>query len=187
MSKNKTYTSDDVLAMCKEYMNEKHIQFIEKAIYFATFAHKEQVRKSGEAYIVHPIQVAGILAELKLDPDTIATGFLHDVVEDTDITIDDVGQSFGHQVAVYVDALTVSDTQDIMQSFARTAELGSEALSIRAADLIQNSYYYHLASTDMQKRLRDKFVYFMELSGELLDEALVSELSKAYRRNVETI
>ena len=112
---------------------------------------------------------------------------LHDVIEDTDITIDDVGQSFGHQVAVYVDALTVSDTQDIMQSFARTAELGSEALSIRAADLIQNSYYYHLASTDMQKRLRDKFVYFMELSGELLDEALVSELSKAYRRNVETI
>ena len=64
MSKIKTYTSDDVLAMCKEYMNEKHIQFIEKAIYFATFAHKEQVRKSGEAYIVHPIQVAGILAEL---------------------------------------------------------------------------------------------------------------------------
>ena len=88
---------------------------------------------------------------------------------------------------MYVDALTVSETQDIMQSFARTAELGSEALSIRAADLIQNSYYYHLASTDMQKRLRDKFVYFMELSGELLDEALVSELSKAYRRNVETI
>ena len=90
MSKNKTYTADDVLAMCKEYMNEKHIQFIEKAIYFATFAHKEQVRKSGEAYIVHPIQVAGILAELKLDPDTIATGFLHDVVEDTGFSIDDI-------------------------------------------------------------------------------------------------
>ena len=43
MSKNKTYTADDVLAMCKEYMNETHIKFIEKAIYFATYAHKEQI------------------------------------------------------------------------------------------------------------------------------------------------
>lgn len=106
MSKNKTYTPDDVLAMCKEYMNEKHIQFIEKAIYFATFAHKEQVRKSGEAYIVHPIQVAGILAELKLDPDTIATGFLHDVVEDTGFSIDDIEYEFGKDVAFLVEGVT---------------------------------------------------------------------------------
>ena len=106
MPKNKTYTSDDVLAMCKEYMNETHIKFIEKAIYFATFAHKEQIRKSGEAYIVHPIQVAGILAELKLDPDTIATGFLHDVVEDTGFSIDDIEYEFGKDVAFLVEGVT---------------------------------------------------------------------------------
>ena len=106
MSKNKTYTSDDVLAMCKEYMNETQIKFIEKAIYFATFAHKEQIRKSGEAYIVHPIQVAGILAELKLDPDTIATGFLHDVVEDTGFSIDDIEYEFGKDVAFLVEGVT---------------------------------------------------------------------------------
>ena len=75
MSKNKNYTAEDVISLCREYMNEKSIQFIEKAIEYATFAHKDQVRKSGEAYIVHPIQVAGILAELRLDPDTIATAF----------------------------------------------------------------------------------------------------------------
>ena len=106
MSKNKTYTADDVLAMCKEYMNETHIKFIEKAIYFATYAHKEQIRKSGEAYIVHPIQVAGILAELKLDPDTIATGFLHDVVEDTGFSIDDIEYEFGNDVAFLVEGVT---------------------------------------------------------------------------------
>ena len=106
MSKNKTYTADDVLAMCKEYMNETHIKFIEKAIYFATYAHKEQIRKSGEAYIVHPIQVAGILAELKLDPDTIATGFLHDVVEDTGFSIDDIEYEFGKDVAFLVEGVT---------------------------------------------------------------------------------
>ena len=96
MSKNKTYTADDVLAMCKEYMNETHIKFIEK----------EQIRKSGEAYIVHPIQVAGILAELKLDPDTIATGFLHDVVEDTGFSIDDIEYEFGKDVAFLVEGVT---------------------------------------------------------------------------------
>jgi len=106
MSKNKTYTADDVLAMCKEYMNEKHIKFIEKAIYFASYAHKDQIRKSGEAYIVHPIQVAGILAELKLDPDTIATGFLHDVVEDTGFSIDDIEYEFGKDVAFLVEGVT---------------------------------------------------------------------------------
>ena len=106
MSKNKTYTADDVLAMCKEYMNKTHIKFIEKAIYFATSAHKEQIRKSGEAYIVHPIQVAGILAELKLDPDTIATGFLHDVVEDTGFSIDDIEYEFGKDVAFLVEGVT---------------------------------------------------------------------------------
>ena len=167
-----------------EFEYDKHE--IERALFFLSNALQDSGHNT-KPVLLHSIQVAEMLWERGSPQDVVIAAVLHDVVEDTDITIDDVEQSFGHQVAVYVDALTVSDTQDIMQSFARTAELGSEALSIRAADLIQNSYYYHLASTDMQKRLRDKFVYFMELSGELLDEALVSELSKAYRRNVETI
>ncbi len=167
-----------------EFEYDKHE--IERALFFLSNALQDSGHDT-KPVLLHSIQVAEMLWERGFPQDVVIAAVLHDVVEDTDITIDDVEQSFGHQVAVYVDALTVSDTQDIMQSFACTAELGSEALSIRAADLIQNSYYYHLASTDMQKRLRDKFVYFMELSGELLDEALVSELSKAYRRNVETI
>ena len=167
-----------------EFEYDKHE--IERALFFLSNALQDSGHNT-KPVLLHSIQVAEMLWERGFPQDVVIAAVLHDVVEDTDITIDDVEQSFGHQVAVYVDALTVSDTQDIMQSFARTAELGSEALSIRAADLIQNSYYYHLASTDMQKRLPDKFVYFMELSGELLDEALVSELSKAYRRNVETI
>lgn len=71
--------------------------------------------------------------------------------------------------------------------FIRTAELGGDVLSIRAADLIQNSYYYHLAPVDMQKQLQDKYVYFMELSDGLLDESLSSELRKAYEKNVKTL
>ena len=159
---------------------------IERALFFLSDALQDSGHNT-KPVLLHSIQVAEMLWERGYPQDVVTAAVLHDVVEDTDITIDDVAQSFGHQVARYVDALTVSDTQDVMQSFARTAELGGDVLSIRAADLIQNSYYYHLASADMQKQLRDKFVYFMELSGELLDEALASELSEAYRLNVETL
>ena len=91
------------------------------------------------------------------------------------------------EVMRYVDALTISSKQDVKQSFIRTAELGGDVLSIRAADLIQNSYYYHLAPVDMQRQLRDKYAYFMELSDGLLDESLSSELRKAYEKNVKTL
>lgn len=99
-------TAADVMALCESYMNEKHVAFVKKALDFATEAHKEQFRLSGEAYIVHPIQVAGILAQLKMDPDTVATGFLHDVVEDTDYTLEDIVREFSETVAFLVDGVT---------------------------------------------------------------------------------
>ena len=79
---------------------------MQKALDYATEAHKEQFRKSGEPYIIHPIQVAGILAELHMDPHTVATGFLHDVVEDTPITLADLTRDFGSDVAMLVDGVT---------------------------------------------------------------------------------
>ena len=91
------------------------------------------------------------------------------------------------EVVRYVDVLTISSKQDVKQSFIRTAELGGDVLSILAADLVQNSYYYHLAPVDMQRQLRDKYAYFMELSDGLLDEFLSSELRKAYEKNVKTL
>jgi predicted HD phosphohydrolase len=159
---------------------------IERALFFLSNALQSSGHNT-KPVLLHSIQVAEMLWDRGYSQDAVIAAILHDVVEDTDITIDDIEQSFGNQAALYVDVLTVSDAQDITQSFAHTVELGDEALAIRAADLIQNSYYYHLASTGMQKQIRDKFVYFMELSSELLDESLASELSKAYKQNVETL
>src|SRR5699024_11706336 len=68
---------------------------LDKAYQFAFHLHQEQKRKSGEPYIIHPIQVAGILAELHMDPDTVVAGYLHDVVEDTTATLADVEQEIG--------------------------------------------------------------------------------------------
>ncbi len=79
---------------------------IEKAYRIADEAHKNQVRKSGEAYIIHPLCVAIILAELELDKETIVAGLLHDVVEDTVMTEEEIAQEFGDEVALLVDGVT---------------------------------------------------------------------------------
>ena len=94
------------MALCAKYMNDEHLAFVKKAYDFAAYVHKDQKRKSGEPYIIHPIQVAGILANLKMDPITVASGYLHDVVEDTNITLGDIQEMFGKETAVIVDGLT---------------------------------------------------------------------------------
>ncbi|MGP6139711.1 MULTISPECIES: RelA/SpoT family protein [unclassified Jeotgalibaca] len=106
MPKNKDYTKQEVIDLCASYMNGSHVAFVKKAADFAENAHSGQFRKSGEEYFIHPTQVAAILAELKLDPDTIATGFLHDVVEDTEYTLTDIENEFSETVAVLVDGVT---------------------------------------------------------------------------------
>ncbi|WP_407370608.1 RelA/SpoT family protein [Carnobacterium sp.] len=106
MPKNKDYTAQEVIALTVTYMNSSHVAFVKKACDFATNAHRDQFRKSGEPYIIHPIQVAGILAELKMDPVTVATGFLHDVVEDTEYTFEDISREFSPEVAMLVDGVT---------------------------------------------------------------------------------
>lgn len=106
MAEEPELTQEQVMAMCAKYMNEEHQAFVKKAYDFAAYVHKDQRRKSGEPYIIHPIQVAGILAELKMDPVTVASGYLHDVVEDTNITPGDIQEVFGKETAVIVDGLT---------------------------------------------------------------------------------
>ena len=91
---------------CSEYMNAEHVAIVQKACDFATYVHREQFRKSGEPYIVHPIQVAAILAELKMDPETVSAGFLHDVVEDTPVILADIDELFGKDIEVIVDGVT---------------------------------------------------------------------------------
>ena len=106
MTKKTDYTAQEVIALCLTYMNSEHVKFVNKAYELAANAHKEQMRKSGEEYIIHPIQVAGILAEINMDPVTVATGFLHDVVEDTEYSYDDIKEEFSEEVADLVEGVT---------------------------------------------------------------------------------
>ncbi|WKF84514.1 RelA/SpoT family protein [Lacticaseibacillus pantheris] len=106
MAEEPELTQEQVYDICAKYMNEEHLAFVQKAYDFAAYVHKDQLRKSGEPYIIHPIQVAGILAQLNMDPATVASGYLHDVVEDTKVTLGDINELFGRDVAVIVDGLT---------------------------------------------------------------------------------
>ena len=90
----------------KKYHPSDDLTMVQKAYEIADSAHKGQLRKSGEPYIVHPLSVAIILAQLELDKESIIAGILHDVVEDTVMTIDEMKATFGEEVALLVDGVT---------------------------------------------------------------------------------
>lgn len=106
MARDLVLTIDEVIEEASRYLNEDELAFIRRAYDFAEEAHKEQFRQSGEPYIIHPVQVASIIVSLGLDKETIAAGFLHDVVEDTPITLEELAKTFGEEVAMLVDGVT---------------------------------------------------------------------------------
>ncbi len=97
---------EELIKSIKKYRPNTDLTMVEKAYETATRVHEGQFRKSGEPYIIHPICVAIILAELELDKETIIAGLLHDVVEDTMMTSEDVAREFGDEIALLVDGVT---------------------------------------------------------------------------------
>ena len=90
----------------RKYAPNADVSLVEKAYYFGKKAHEGQFRRSGEPYFIHPIAVAGILSDMELDIETIVAGLLHDVVEDTEYTYEDIEKEFGKDVANLVDGVT---------------------------------------------------------------------------------
>ena len=97
---------DGLIKKVKTYNKFLNPETLSKAYTFALNAHKNQKRDSGDPYLMHPVAVADILTDLKLDSATIATGLLHDTIEDTQITYETVEKEFGKEVADLVDGVT---------------------------------------------------------------------------------
>ena len=97
---------NSLIARIQKYHPSADISMVEKAYCIAKNAHEGQKRKSGEAYIIHPLWVGIILAQLEMDKETITAGILHDVVEDTVMTYDEIKEEFGDEVALLVDGVT---------------------------------------------------------------------------------
>ena len=106
MPETHVISAEEFFEMIKKYLNDNQVAFVHKAYDVAAKAHANQRRKSGEPYIIHPLGVATILAELQMDETTLAAAFLHDVVEDTETTLDQLKEMFGVKVADLVDGVT---------------------------------------------------------------------------------
>ncbi len=110
-----------LLALCSQYMNDDDLALIREAHRVAATAHAGVNRRSGEPFIEHTIAVAGILAELAIDAQGIAAALLHDTVEDTEITLDILGEQFGPVIAAIVDGVTKFDAVESPKDDGETA------------------------------------------------------------------
>ncbi|MDN6030104.1 MAG: bifunctional (p)ppGpp synthetase/guanosine-3',5'-bis(diphosphate) 3'-pyrophosphohydrolase [Lactococcus plantarum] len=178
MASEPNLTGAEVVALAETYMGERDIVLVKKALKYATNAHKEQYRQSGEPYIIHPIQVAGILANLKLDAITVSCGFLHDVVEDTESTLDDLEAEFGLDVRVIVDGVTKLGKVEYKSHEEQLAENHRKMLMamskdmrvilVKLADRLHNMRTLKHLRSDKQKRIsRETMAIYAPLAHRL--------------------
>ncbi len=99
-------TIEELVELVKKYLSHEEAEKLFDVYEFSKKAHKGQIRRSGEPYISHPLAVAGIIAQIRLDFSSVATGLLHDTVEDTQVQLLDIQEKFGEQVAFLVDGVT---------------------------------------------------------------------------------
>ena len=160
MSEIKNYTINDVIALAEKKNKNINTKMINKAYEFALNKHKDQVRRSGEPYIIHPLQVSYILADLGLDENTISAALLHDVVEDTDVTIEDLAKIFSEEVAEMVDGVTklatlnyTSEEEEQVENYRKMfLAMGKDirVILIKLADRLHNMRTLKFLTRDRQ-------------------------------------
>ena len=154
---------DDLINKVKSYNKFFNPETLNKAYYFAVKAHENQKRDSGDPYVIHPVAVANILSDLKLDSATIATGLLHDTIEDTHATYQTIKQEFGQEVADLVEgvtkisafenqALSISKAENFRKLIIATSK-DIRVLLVKIADRLHNMRTIN-AINDMEKKER---------------------------------
>lgn len=160
---------NQLFANIQSRFSEQELAKIRKAFDFAKAAHIEQRRKSGEPYIIHPIAVARIIAEeLELDSDAIIAAFLHDVVEDTEYTIEDIRREFGTGVAFLVNVVTKQKKEEYVhskqvdnyQQMLSSVQYDIRALLIKLADRLHNMRTLNSMRPDKQMKIAGETDYF---------------------------
>ena len=199
MPKEVNLTGDQVVALTRKYLAAEDVAFVQKALVYAVDCHSGQFRKSGEPYIVHPIQVAGILAKLKLDAVTVACGFLHDVVEDTDAGLDDLEREFGPDVRTIVDGVTKlgkvkykSHEEQLAENHRKMLMAMSEdirVILVKLADRLHNMRTLKHLRKDKQERIsRETMEIYAPLAHRLGISSVkweLEDLSFRYLNEVE--
>src|SRR5690349_12973572 len=125
----------ELVTKVQSYHPAADVELIERAYKFAEWSHREQMRKSGDPYFIHPASVAGIIADLRLDTASVCAGLLHDVVADTPASLDQIKGSFGPEVANIVDGVTKLGKINFTSREDRQAESFRKMVVAMAQDL----------------------------------------------------
>jgi GTP pyrophosphokinase len=161
--------AEKVFSSMKPRVSERQFKQLHDAFDFAREAHKTQVRKTGEPYILHPISVAQICAEeLKLDTNSVTAAFLHDVVEDTPYTVKDITQRFGEDVSFLVNVVTkrkkeaykTSKQVDNYKQLLESIQYDVRALMVKLADRLHNMRTLASMKPDKQMKIAGETDYF---------------------------
>src|SRR5207247_6312108 len=128
-------TVSELIERVRAYNPAATVDTIQKAYDFSAEVHRGQRRLSGEPYLTHPVQVAGIIADLRLDVPSVATGLLHDTVEDTLATLEQIEQTFGAEIAALVDGVTKIGQINFRSREEKQAENFRKMLLAMARDL----------------------------------------------------
>jgi len=188
---------EDLLEKVRAYNPEADLELLRRAYVFSTFEHKGQVRHSGEPYMVHPLEVADFLAELRLDPVTIAAGLLHDVVEDTLTTIERIEELFGPEVAHVVEGVTKISTIPFSSSEERQAENFRKMLLamvddirvilVKLADRLHNMRTLHHLPEDRRLKIAQETLdIYAPIANRLGMSKVKNELEELCFRYLET-
>ena len=173
----------DVLQHAKPHYDEDQLLELEHAIDFATQAHEGQMRKSGEPYIIHPLAVASTLIEWGMDIDSIIAGVLHDTVEDTNATLEEIESLFGRDVAFLVDGVTkvskaragmrnlesyLPQTKDNLSKLLIAVSRDVRVIIIKLADRLHNLSTLQYMKPDKQKKIaRESIDVFAPMADRL--------------------
>jgi GTP diphosphokinase / guanosine-3',5'-bis(diphosphate) 3'-diphosphatase len=196
----------ELVERVKAYDPEADEALLNKAYVYAMTAHGKQFRASGDPYFTHPLEVAAILTELKLDVPTIVTALLHDTVEDTYVTIDDVKKNFGEEIASLVDGVTKLSQLELFSERTKQAEnfrklmlaMSNDirVLLVKLADRLHNMRTLnHIENPEKRRRIAQETLdIYAPLAGRIgmqnmreeLEDLAFAELNPEARNSIVT-
>lgn len=195
---DKIMSAEDFFAKIGTYLTTRQVEFVREAYNFAAEAHSAQKRASGEPYIIHPLGVASILAQLQMDEITLAAAFLHDVVEDTDVTLDKLTDIFGIEVAELVNGVTklgkieyISKEQQQVENYRKmflAMAKDIRVVLIKLADRLHNMRTMKFMPPHKQKRISSETLeIYAPLAHRLGISAIKWELEDLAFRYMEPV
>jgi len=198
---------EDIIEKVETNHPGSDVEVVRKAYLFSAMHHKGQTRASGEPYLVHPLEVADLLADMRLDATSVSTGLLHDVVEDTLVDLDTIKSYFGDEIAYLVDGLTkIAQVSDISKEQRQAESLRKMVLAmttdvrvvlIKLADRLHNMRTMEFLSPEKRARISQETLDIYapiahrlgmgKLRGELEDLAFKNLHPSDYRKLSEDV